>query len=410
MAQTTTSSPYSQFGLGDLKQAILPHSRAMGGISMGLRKPGAYTNINVSNPASYSAVQITTFEIGQSLNLRQLSNNSISETGFNSSISHIAFAVPVSAKSGLSFGLLPYSELGYKYRIPTKIDTTDVDYIYGGDGGLSKAHLGYGYQLGKHISVGANLSYLFGKLKQDRSTEFPDDFSALYSRVENSTSVGGLTYDFGIQYFTNLSSKNKLVIGYSGNSGSKVNSTNSTVATNYRVIPGSKEETGALDTIFLSQGVERKLNLPMTHSFGFVVERSSYWLFGADFNYANWSSFRDGVNNSGLNNSYGVAVGGQFTPDPTDVTNYFKLIEYRLGVKYDKTPIQVKNNNINQYALTFGFGFPLQATRASFYQINLSAEAGQRGTQNNNLIRERYMNFHIGFTLNDKRVVRPKYD
>lgn len=150
--------------------------------------------------------------------------------------------------------------------------------------------------------------------------------------------------------------------------------------------------------------------MPTTHSIGFAVERSSYWLFGADFNYANWAGFRDGTNNPGLNNSYGIAVGGQFTPDPTNVTSYFKLIEYRFGLKYDKTPIQIRNNDINQYALTFGFGFPLQATRASFYQISLSAEAGQRGTRNNNLVRERYMNFHIGFTLNDKRVVKPKYD
>jgi hypothetical protein len=122
LGQTTTSSPYSQFGLGDLKQMILPQSRAMGGISMGLRKPGLYTNINIANPASYSAAQITVFEIGQSLTVRQLSNTSISESGINSSISHIAFAVPVTKRSALSFGLLPYSELGYEYNVPSKID------------------------------------------------------------------------------------------------------------------------------------------------------------------------------------------------------------------------------------------------------------------------------------------------
>lgn len=409
-AQTTTSSPYSQFGLGDLKQSLLPQSRAMGGIAMGLRKPGLYTNINVANPASYSAVQITSFEIGQSLNLRQLSNSSISANTFNSSISHIAFAMPVSPKSGLSFGLLPYSELGYDYKISDKIDTTNVDYIYRGDGGLSKAHIGYGVQIGNHISVGANASYLFGKLKHSRSTEFPNDFSALYSRVENNNSVSGMTYDYGIQYFTKLSSKSKIIIGYSGNSGSKVNSTNSVVATHYRILPGSDDETGALDTVFFSQGTKRKLSMPMTHSVGFVIERTNYWLIGADFNYASWSDFKDGTNDPNLNNSYGFSVGGQYTPDPTDVTNYFKLIDYRLGFKYDKTPVEIRNTNINQYALTFGFGFPLPSNRNAFYQINLSAEAGQRGTQNNNLIRERYMNLHIGFTLNDRWFVKPKYD
>ncbi|HEY0670367.1 MAG TPA: hypothetical protein VGD22_19450 [Sphingobacteriaceae bacterium] len=409
-AQTTTSSPYSQFGLGDLKQSLLPQSRAMGGIAMGLRKPGLYTNINVANPASYSAVQITSFEIGQSLNLRQLSNKSVSENSFNSSISHIAFAMPVSPKSGLSFGLLPYSELGYNYRIPSRVDTTDIDYIYSGDGGLSKAHLGYGFQIGKHLSLGANVSYLFGKLKQSRSTEFPGDYSALYSRVENSNSVGGLSYDYGIQYFTNVSSKARLIIGYSGNAGSKINSTGSTVATHYRIDPQSGEDIGILDTIFFSERDKRSLKMPMTHSVGFVIERTNRWLVGADFNYAKWSDFTDGSVNPNLNDSYGISVGGQVTPDPTDVTNYFRLIEYRLGFKYDKTPVQIRNTDINQYALTFGFGFPLPANRSAFYQISLSAEAGQRGTQDNNLVRERYMNFHLGFTLNDRWFTKPKYD
>jgi hypothetical protein len=32
----------------------------------------------------------------------------------------------------------------------------------------------------------------------------------------------------------------------------------------------------------------------------------------------------------------------------------------------------------------------------------LSAELGQRGTEKNNLVRDRYLNLHLGFTLNDK--------
>jgi len=78
------------------------------------------------------------------------------------------------------------------------------------------------------------------------------------------------------------------------------------------------------------------------------------------------------------------------------------LVDYRFGVKYDKTFVQIGNNDINQYAMTFGFGFPLPRNRSSFYKINLSAELGQRGTEKNNLVRDRYLGLHLGFTLNDK--------
>jgi hypothetical protein len=61
-AQITSSSPYSQFGLGDLSGSLLPQNRAMGGLSMGIRKPGLYDNVNLANPASYSTFELTVYE------------------------------------------------------------------------------------------------------------------------------------------------------------------------------------------------------------------------------------------------------------------------------------------------------------------------------------------------------------
>lgn len=413
-AQTTTSSPYSQFGLGDLKGSALPQQRGMGGIGMGLRRPGGYGNINLSNPASYSAVHITTFDAGGTIGLRQLSRNSVSESGSNASFSHLAFAVPVKRyRSALSFGLVPFTELGYKYRLPASItlppdSAVNYDQIYSGDGGLSKAYMGYGFQIGKNLSLGVNVGYLFGKLNQYRSTEFEDP-AALNSRTANSSSVGGLTFDYGLQYVANLNSSTKLIVGYAGNNGREVNTTASTLATTWRIV-GNDEDSGPLDTLSFVEGSRVKLDLPLTHTFGFAIEKTNYWLIGADVNLGQWSGFREGGVNAGLRNSFGVAVGGQITPDPTAVTNYLRLVEYRLGFKYDKTPIQIRNTDINQYAMTLGMGFPLPSNRTAFYKINFSAELGQRGTQSNSLVRERFVNFHVGFTLNDTWFIKPKYD
>lgn len=410
VAQTTTSTPYSQFGLGDLSGFTLPQNRAMGGITQGIRKPGAYHNINLANPASYSSIRLTTFDIGAYSGLRELSKTGLSENSFNATLSHIAFAFPVTTNSGISFGLLPFSQRGYQYKIANTIDTTNVNYVYGGDGGLSKAYFGYGIGITKNLSLGANVGYLFGNLKQLQSTEFPDDFQALNSRTENSNSVSGLTYDLGLQYSANLSSTSKLTLGYTANTGNQISSSGSVVTTRYRR-DLSGEELPVLDTTFFREGAKVKVNMPLTHTIGFAFEKANVWVFGADAHFGKWSDFREGGNNPGLSDSYGVAVGGQITPDVQAVSNYLKLIDYRLGFKYDKTYISINNNDIDQYALTLGLGLPLPSNRnTTFYKINLSAELGRRGTLENNLIRERFVNIHLGFTLNDRWFEKPKFD
>jgi hypothetical protein len=142
--------------------------------------------------------------------------------------------------------------------------------------------------------------------------------------------------------------------------------------------------------------------MPLTHTAGFAFEKFNSWVIGADISYNRWSDYREGNVNPGLNNSYGVVVGGQLTPDAASISNYWKLVDYRLGLKYDRTFVKIGNNDIKQYALAFGFGFPLPSNRSSFYKINFSTEIGKRGTEKNNLVRDSYVNINLGFTLNDK--------
>ncbi len=403
MAQITSSSPYSQFGLGDLRGSFLPQNRGMAGLSQGVRKPGLYDNINLANPASYSTLGLTTFDVGASMDIRQLSKTGLTgKKQFNSTLSHITFGVPVNRFSAVSFGLLPYTDLGYKFSNSGLVDTTKVNYIYSGEGGVSKAYLGYGFKLGKNFSFGFNMAYLFGNLTQSRALEFEKELTTVFnSRTQFSNAVGGLSYDYGVQFSTDLNAESKFIFGYTGNGGGSLNSKNNIVTTRYKKdVLGN--ELATADSTYFSEGAKTKFKMPMSHSAGFAIEKTNAWLIGADINYSRWSDYREGSTNPGLNDSYGVIVGGQITPDANSVSSYLKLIDYRLGFKYDKTFIQVGNNDINQYALTFGFGFPLPRNRSSFYKINLSTEVGNRGTIANNLVRDRYVNIHLGFTLNDK--------
>lgn len=409
IAQSTTSSPYSQYGIGLVNGSPLPQNRAMGGISAGLRKPSLFNNINLGNPASYSSIRITTFDIGVYGGSTNLSKGDVSESTFDASLNHLVFAMPVTKTSALSFGLVPFSSKGYNFNDNGTVGGEDVTYVYSANGGISKAYLGYGLKLGKRLSVGANASYLFGKLTESRAAEY-EDAAFLNSRTQSNNSISGLTFDYGLQYETPLSNKVSLILGYSGNSNSEVKSKAEVVTTRYYKDANSGVGGVALDTTDFRPNDVTKIRLPMMHTLGFAVQRADRWMFGADVLLGQWSNYREGGQNGGLQNSRGIALGGQVTPDISSVGKYFNLVDYRFGFKYDKTYINLRDQDIKQMAFTFGLGLPLPANRSTFYKINIGTELGQRGTVKNNLVRERFVNFYLSFTMNDQWFQKYKFD
>ncbi len=400
-AQVTVQSPYSKFGVGNIKGSLLPQLRAMGGISTAVYKNSFFNNINMQNPATYVGINTTTLDIGMSGGYTELKNSSLTENSFNATLSHVALAFPVTRKSGLSFGILPYSELGYNFKNTTKVGTKDVDFLYTGEGGLTKAYLGYGIGLGDHLRVGANVEYLFGNLTESRSTQFINDPGAISSRIQDRNSVGGVNYSYGAQYDVRLNGKTSLVLGYSGSSASKINSTKSNYVTQYNIDATGAEGT-AIDTLYSTENSKTNLKLPLIHNFGIALQKNEKWLIGVDYRMGKWSDLSIDNVNQNLQDTYGFSVGGQIIPDFSSINNYFNRVEYRLGFQYDKTYIQMNKQDVKQMAITMGFGLPLASyARGAFYKANFTAEFGQRGSITNGLLQERYVNFHLGFTLND---------
>lgn len=408
--KASTSSPYSRYGIGEMKGVVQPQNKAMGGIGTGVRYIGMYDHINPLNPASYSALHLTTFDAGVYGNIAELSNSSLAENSYNFAFSHMHFAFPMGRPGAIAFGMQPYSEVGYNYMVPGTIDTMSINSVYAGEGGTTKAYLGYGVKINDNFSVGVNAAYLFGTLTHVRSIEYPNEVGSLNGREDRDNYINGFSFDYGAQYHTLLNDRLSLVIGLGGTAGSSLNSKSNllTIRTPSSVSDGT--DNLPVDTISFSEGLSQKIELPFEYRLGFSLSSGSNWLVGADFNYGTWSNYKIGGNSGGLQDSYGVAVGGQFMPDPTSV-RYFNLVDYRLGVKYNKTAIQLGAQDIDQVAITFGFGFPLPSLfGSSFYKINFSTELGQMGKISNDLVRERYANFSLGFTLNDRWFRRASYD
>ncbi len=421
----TTSSPYSRYGLGNIIPNILPQNAAMGGIATATNSIGGFNSINPLNPASYGSIYTTTIDgglYGGTLGLSQTGQASKSNANFG--LSHIAFGIPVTKHSALSFGLLPYSQVGYNFKqtlnrgfgTSSPVDTNIVNYTYSGEGGLSKAYLGYGVKLFRHLAIGGNVSYIFGQLKHTQNTELPQLAAALNSQIEDNNSISGLNYDYGVQYIFDLSLKRHIVLGYSASASTKLNSQSSYIVSQYTL-----DQNGVanlpIDSLVNQQSAKTKIQLPQINHFGISYQNDEKFLIGADYTMGKWSNLTIGGSSQGLVDSKTFNIGGQYIPNINAIGDYWSTIEYRLGFIYDQTYLNINNpngnglTNIKSQAVTFGLGLRLRPYYQNiFYKINVSGEIGQRGTLNNGLVKENYFTLRLGFMINDRWFQKIKFD
>ena len=173
-SQSSTLSPYSRFGVGDLTFKGFSYQRGMAGVSIGYINPCV---INFNNPASYSYDSITVMEIGANVEGAFRKQNDVSSNSLNADLNSLAMLFPViKNKIGISFGIIPFSSTGYNISTSSKIDTlntvSDINYLYKGTGGYTKYYLGAGLKLSKSLSFEVNASYLFGNVINQRKEEF----------------------------------------------------------------------------------------------------------------------------------------------------------------------------------------------------------------------------------------------
>jgi hypothetical protein len=421
-SSSTTSSPYSQFGIGNLDQLALPQTIGMGGLGAAINNFSGYYNLNPVNPASYGSLRLTVIDIGIYGNTTTLSQTGQpSQTNGNFRVNHVAFAFPVTKKSAISFGLQPYSEMGYSYTTTKKNlgtgylpDTNAVNNLYSGQGDLSKAYIGYGFGIGKHLLLGANASYIFGNLHQYASTEIPSLYGAVDSRVEDSYAIRGASYDLGAQYTIDFSDSKHLILGYSATLSSNLSSQHTNIVSQY-TYDDSGNENPASDTLSETKDPKAKLHLPYIGRYGVTFVSDNKFLIGAEYSQGNYSQLIvPGVSGQVYQNSKTYNLGGQFTPDANALSNYWATIDYRLGVIYNQSYVDVQtgnsNTNITNKAITIGLGLPLRPGTGSYYKINFAAEIGTRGTEANGLVKENYVDFHLSFSLNDRWFTKYKLD
>jgi hypothetical protein len=397
LAQLGTSSPYSRFGLGDLQGNVFPVYNALGG---GVTALSSSNSVNPSNPASYTSFRANSFlfSTGGMHKTTQLQNSTDKQVANNSAFSHMTIAFPISSKLGASIGMLPFSNIGY--TLNARDTLVNANMIYTGDGGLSKVYFGGAYEPFKGFSLGMNASYLFGGLNRRKKLDY-DDESFFDSRSNSSINLKGYYYELGLMYKMALANEKVLSFGLTANNNSSLRAKRTNIV---ETISGTNEIVKDTTSNLVEWG---EVNLPSYISTGLMYRDGEKWLLIADYSIQNWADYTLLGESDDLSNSMRLSAGLQYTPEFNSVTKYYKRMQYRLGANYSNTPLTLNDTQLKEMSVSFGFGIPVKKSRTKY---DISLTLGQRGTTDNNLIKEQFINFGLSVSYDGIWFVKRKYD
>ena len=80
---------------------------------------------------------------------------------------------------------------------------------------------------------------------------------------------------------------------------------------------------------------------------------------------------------------------------------------YRAGLHFENTGLEINNETINEFGISFGLGLPVGNV---FSNANIGFEIGKRGTTRANLVQENFMNLQLSLSLNDRWFQKRKYN
>lgn len=417
-SSSSTSSPYSRYGVGTLGGYSLGRSEAMGGIGIGLRYP---FQINSGNPASYTSLDSLSFltEFGANSRHTQYETGTTKNGSNDVNFDYLAFSFPIKKWWGTAFGVMPFAQKGYNVNLLNTSGNVTSSSMFTGSGALSRVFIGNAFKIGKNLSVGFNTWYMFGTLLDQTYVYFPSDANAYDYLSTKSLNVHNFGVTTGLQYHFKNKKKNTWTIGLVLEPKQKLGMTY-TDFEERSLFRGSSTQTAIIDTLKNVTSPVHKVTIPLSYGIGFSYSLKDRLIIGADYYYQKWSQagaenyFLDQLdeNNSTpagslLTNRSRYSVGFEWTPNENSITSYLKRSHYRGGLFYDKSYLVLNNKQIDGYGITFGFGLPFPRQRSTF---NLSTEIGRLGSTDNNLVTEKYLKFTLHILMYDRWFMKRKLD
>ena len=383
----------------------------MNGVGVALRQGNI---VNTLNPASYSAVDSLTmiFDIGLSGQLTHFKEGNASINAKNADFEYAVGSFRLARNVGMSFGVLPLTNVGYSYSSSTKLEDNRGTIVetYSGSGGLHQVFLGAGWRVAKPLSVGVNAAYVWGGYDRYIVSSSATDINVLQKVY--SASVNSYRLDFGLQWQQPLSKTDELTFGATVSLGHKLGADPMCMIINTNSLTNVPDTT----TFTISNG----LSLPMTYGVGLAWKHRNRLLVAFDATMQQWGNIDYPDYNSGsyelksglLKDRYKANLGFDYVPNAMS-RNLIHRIHYRMGAGY-ATPYYKINgyDGPKEISVSAGFGIPLQngwTLRGNMRPVlNISAQWAR--TSAKDFITEDMFRINIGLTFNERWFAKWKVD
>lgn len=379
-------TPYSQYGFGTIDDNATGNQRAMGGAGIGMRNR---TQINMMNPASYTAIDSLTFMFDFSVDYKAswYKEDDKSSQGQGGGLNYFAMQFRLGKNVAASIGLTPITHVQYTYGNTI----ANGAYTRVGEGGLSQAYLGLAYQPFKWMSMGVNVGYMFGKTQNYVLAQTSASIGDYYTVM----TVNDIRVKAGLQFPIQIDKKNDLVLGLTYTLGKPVWGNALAYATYTDTTSFKMRDYYSMPHCF-GIGAGYTYDQRLTAA---IDARYDMWS-NADFFIPTTNSYLD------MNNRMKIAAGLEYQPKLLS-SSYFDYIRYRVGGYYEHSYINVHGNSVQEYGVSCGFGFPLRSDKS---MLNISFEYSHRNGHPTPLVNEDHFAIVVSMTFNEMWFWQRKFE
>lgn len=423
-AQNGINTPYSRYGFGIQSERAMGFNKGMGGVAQGFRNG---QQINIANPASYSAVDSLTalFDMGISLQNGNYKMDNLQQNIRNSSFDYFAIQFRAAKNVGMTLGLMPITNIKYSFASSSEnlqgTENITSAYSFNGDGGLREVMLGIGWRPFKPISIGVNAGYLWGEYTHNMTMSFNQTTAFSVTRAYNAD-ISTYNVQAGLQYVQPISKKDRLVLGATYTLGHYVDNNKAFRTT--RTMNGSAVETETIDTI------QNAFQLPQSIAAGITYYHSDKIRVGVDLELQKWANckFPNQQTNIStttdrftstkgqLNDRKKIAAGLDWTPSSLSTSSYFSRCTYKVGGYYSQTYAKadltgVVTDKPYEFGVSAGLSLPISNTNTwritpkinmAVQWVHTNIPYLNASTQRQSALKENYLRFCLGVTFSER--------
>jgi hypothetical protein len=401
LAQRTSLSPYSFFGIGEEFSPVTVEQASMGGIGVAFSH---YKYLNFTNPAAIANLRYTTYGFGGTHKELKLKSATSTQSSALTTFNYVGIGFPIGKKAGFGVGIQPVSSVGYELEntiLDANGDITELS-LFEGNGGVNRIYFNLGFLLFKDLALGAKASFNFGNINNtiiDQRVGL-----SLGTKYEEITQVRGSAIQLGAQYKKAVKDDLTITAGAAVKLSNEMRVNGDDYLYSVILLGAAQIPRDTLST----SGISGTFQMPLKSTLGIGIGKTDKWYAGVEYETQDayqTSGFLSTTNTAfRYGNSNRIGIGGFYIPKINSISSYFDRITYRFGIRMENTGLLVDGSGTNSnfseikdFGISFGLGIPLKRLST----MNVGFEYGKRGTTDNNLIQENYLNLRLSLSLTD---------